>query len=265
MKTPHRTPDWLLERIALGELPPDELAAARARLAQEPDGAARLAALEEDNRRILEQRPPALVAREVEALAARAERLEPLQEKAHPWRPLMPALAFVPVLAVVFLMVRPGPRPPGAEPIAEVTRTKGLMPQLGLHRLGTAGPEPLADGARAAAHDVVQVSYVAAGNRYGAILSIDGRGAVTLHAPEGGLNALALTPSGTHALSRAYELDDAPSFERFLFIASDSPFTLEEILASARVLAASNEARTAPLPLPPGFRQVSLTLEKTSP
>ncbi|MDC0712406.1 ActD-like protein [Stigmatella sp. ncwal1] len=265
MKTPHRTPDWLLERIALGELPPDELAAARARLAQEPDGAARLAALEEDNRLTLEQRPPALVAREVEARAARSERLDPLREKAHPWRPLMPALAFVPVLAVVFLMVRPGPRPPDAEPIAEVTRTKGLTPQLGLHRLGAAGPEPLADGARAAVHDVVQVSYVAAGNRYGAILSLDGRGAVTLHAPEDGLNAWALAPSGTHALSRAYELDDAPAFERFIFVASDSPFPLEGILVSARELAASNEARTAPLPLPAGFRQVSFTLEKNSP
>ncbi|RKH16442.1 ActD-like protein, partial [Corallococcus sp. CA047B] len=46
MTSPHRTPDWLLERIALGELPPDELAAARARLDQEPDGPSRLAALE---------------------------------------------------------------------------------------------------------------------------------------------------------------------------------------------------------------------------
>ncbi|MFP2962831.1 ActD-like protein, partial [Myxococcus sp. 1LA] len=30
MTSPHRTPDWLLERIALGELSPGELAAARA-------------------------------------------------------------------------------------------------------------------------------------------------------------------------------------------------------------------------------------------
>ncbi|MFP2964356.1 ActD protein, partial [Myxococcus sp. 1LA] len=36
------TPDWLLERIILGELPTEALAAARARLEREPGGAARL-------------------------------------------------------------------------------------------------------------------------------------------------------------------------------------------------------------------------------
>ncbi|MFP2931254.1 ActD-like protein, partial [Pyxidicoccus sp. 3LG] len=55
MTSPHRTPEWLLERIALGELPPEELAAARARLAQEPDGPSRLAALEADSRATLER------------------------------------------------------------------------------------------------------------------------------------------------------------------------------------------------------------------
>ncbi|SEU00788.1 ActD-like protein [Stigmatella erecta] len=268
MKSPHRTPDWLLERIALGELPPEELAAARARLAEEPDGAARLAALEEDTQRTLAQHPPGRVAREVEARAARASRPRPLPEQAPRWRPWMPALALVPVLAAVFLMVRPGPAQPvtgPGEPLAEVTRVKGMKPQLGLHRLGAAGPEPLAEGARAAARDVVQVSYVAAGHRFGAILSLDGRGAVTLHAPEHGLESVPLAPSGTHVLPHAYELDDAPAFERFLFVVSDSPFSLEGIAASARALAASEGARTAPLPLPVGFQQVSFLLKKSAP
>ncbi|MFP2931983.1 ActD protein, partial [Pyxidicoccus sp. 3LG] len=42
------TPDWLLERVALGELSPDALADARTRLEREPDGATRLARLDED-------------------------------------------------------------------------------------------------------------------------------------------------------------------------------------------------------------------------
>jgi hypothetical protein len=269
MKSPHRTPDWVLERIALGELPPEELAAARARLAQEPDGAARLAALEEDSRRILAQHPPGPVAREVEARAARASRPKSPPEREARWRPWVPALALVPVLAAVLLMVRPGPAVPvtgPGEPPAEVTRIKGMKPQLGLHRLGAAGPEPLAGGAHAAARDVVQVSYAAAGHRFGAILSVDGRGAVTLHAPQQqGLESVPLAPSGTHVLPQAYELDDAPAFERFIFVVSDSPFPLEAIAASARALAASEGARTAPLPLPEGFQQVSFLLEKSAP
>jgi hypothetical protein len=112
---------------------------------------------------------------------------------------------------------------------------------------------------------VVQVSYVAAGNGYGIILSVDGRGAVTLHAPETGAQSVPLAASGTHALPRAYELDDAPAFERFILVTSSTPFALDEVLAAARALAASPQARTAPLPLPEGLTQVSFTLNKVSP
>ena len=260
MSTPHRTPDWLLERIALGELPPDELAEARTRLAREPDGEARLAALEAENQALLARRPPSSVAREVEVRTRRES----------PERRLLPALALVPMLAGLFLMVAPpGPEPVGVSgrdpALTEVTRSKGLLPQLDVHRQGASGPEELTEGALAKAGDVVQLSYMAAGAPYGAILSVDGRGVVTLHAPESGVNAFPLSPSGTHALPHAYALDDAPAFERFFFITSDQPFALEPVLAAARVLATSDDARAAPLSLPPGLGQTSFTLEKSAP
>jgi hypothetical protein len=268
MTSPSRTPDWLLERIALGELPPEELSKARARLAQEPDGEARLAALEADNRATLEKLPPAAVAREVELRSAAARRLEVAREQQRPLRRLAPAFALVPALAAValFVVVRPGGSSTGVGMEGpEVTRTKGLLPQLLVHRQGAAEPERLADGAAAKAGDVVQVSYIAAGFPYGAIVSVDGRGAVTLHVPESGAQSVPLAASGTHALPRAYELDDAPAFERFLFITADTPFALETVLTAARTLAASADARTAPLALPESFTQVSFTLEKVSP
>lgn len=270
MTSPRRTPDWLLERIALGELPPEELATARARLAQEPDGEARLAALEADRRATLEKLPPATVAREVELRSAAARRLEVAREQPRPLRRWAPAFALVPTLAAVtlFVLIRPAGPTMGTGvdgPGPEVTRAKGLLPQLLVHREGAAQPERLADGAAATAGDVVQLSYLAAGHLYGAILSVDGRGAVTVHMPETGAQAVRLEASGTHALPRAYELDDAPAFERFLFITSDTPFALEPVLAVARELAASADARTAPLALPEGFTQVSFTLEKVSP
>jgi hypothetical protein len=269
MTAPRRTPDWLLERIALGELPPEELAAARARLAREPEGEARLAALEVENKAILEKLPPAAVAREVELRDAVARRKEAARGEARPLRQWAPAFALVPALAVVLLVVvRPGSSTTGngvEVPGPEITRTKGLLPQLIVHRQGTPAPERLADGTAAAAGDVVQVAYAAAGHPYGAILSVDGRGTVTLHAPESGGQAVPLAPSGTHALPRAYELDDAPAFERFIFITSDTPFALDGVLAAARAVATSADARTAPLALPEGFSQVSFTLEKVSP
>ena len=270
MTSPRRTPDWLLERIALGELPPEELAAARARLAQEPDGEARLAALEAENRAILAKLPPGAVAREVESRAAGARRVEAARGEPRPFYRRTSAFILASALAAVVLLVlvRPEPWATGNGmdmPGPEVTRAKGLLPQLLVHRQAAAEPERLADGAAAAAGDVVQVSYVAAGHPYGVILSVDGRGAVTLHAPASGAQAVPLAPSGTHALPRAYELDDAPAFERFIFITSDTPFALEEVLAAARAVAASPDARTAPLALPAGFSQVFFTLEKASP
>lgn len=267
MNSPRRTPDWLLERIALGELPPDELAAARARLAKEPDGEARLASLEAENKAILEKLPPSAVAHEVEARDTLARRVEAARKDTRPLRRFAPAAALVPALAVAafFVVAHPGKTPSGGEvamPGVEPTRTKGLMPQLVVHRQGAAEPERLVDGAAVGAGDVVQVSYIAAGHAYGAILSVDGRGTVTLHAPETGAQSVPLAASGTHALPLAYELDDAPAFERFILITSDTPFTLDEVLASARTLAASADARTAPLALPEGFTQTSFTLEK---
>ena len=147
----------------------------------------------------------------------------------------------------------------------EETRVKGLEPRLTVHRQRAGEAEPLADGALAASGDVVQLAYVAAGRAHGVILSVDGRGTVTLHAPESGTGSVPLAPAGTHALPGAYALDDAPGFERFFLVTAEAPFSLEEVLAAARSLAGHAEARTSPLPLPSRYMQASFTLEKSSP
>ncbi|WP_342377907.1 ActD-like protein [Myxococcus stipitatus] len=268
MTSPRRTPDWLLERIALGELPPEELAAARARLEQESDGPARLAALKADSAATLERLTPEQVTREVQARLRRAS-VEPKAPARSPW--FTSALGLVPVLAALalFVVVQPDSatlEDPGTGPVAglgtETTRSKGLTPRLEVHRQQGRGDELLADGAAAAAGDVVQLAYVAAGRTHGVILSVDGRGSVTLHTPEQGVEAAALAPSGTHRLPGAYELDDAPGFERFFFVTAEQPFEVETIVEAARKLAASPEAHTGSLSLPEGLTQVSFTLQK---
>ncbi|MFY2558893.1 ActD-like protein [Corallococcus terminator] len=271
MNSPARIPDWLLERIALGELPPDELAAARARLEQEPGGLERLAALEADSRATLERLSPERVAREVDTRFRRGALARQAPARS-PW--LTSAMGLVPVLAALalFVVVQPDSSP-GSEvtdsptgPLAgwepEPTRSKGLTPRLEVHRQRAQADELLAEGASVGPGDVVQLAYVAAGQTHGVILSVDGRGAVTLHAPEQGAQAATLSPSGTHRLSGAYELDDAPRFERFFLVTSDRPFAVEPVLEAARVLAASPEAHTASLFLAEGLTQVSFTLQK---
>ncbi|MCP3166025.1 ActD-like protein [Myxococcus qinghaiensis] len=275
MNSPQRIPDWLLERIALGELPPEELAAARARLEQEPGGLERLAALEADSRATLERLSPARVAREVDTRFRRGAPARQAPARS-PW--LTSAMGLVPVLAALalFVIAQPDPGPGGAPgslgteptgPVAgldpEPTRSKGLTPRLEIHRQRAQADELLAEGASAVAGDVVQLAYVAAGHTHGVILSVDGRGSVTLHAPEhGAQEAATLSPSGTQRLAGAYELDDAPRFERFFLVTSDQPFAVESVLEAARVLAASPDAHTASLFLPEGLTQVSFTLQK---
>jgi hypothetical protein len=265
---PHRTPDWLLERIALGELPPEELAAARARLASEPGGLERLAKLEADDGATLAKLPPSQVATEVERRRRVVEASRSLSTST-PSRRWLPAVAWgVPVAVVLALLMLVSQRelPEESRPqqavLLETTRTKGLEPRLLIHRQTAGAPEPLADSARVHAGDVLQLSYVSGGRPHGALLSIDGRGTVTLHAPESTAGPLALK-GGTVPLPVAYELDDAPAFERFFFVTSDAPFDVNAVLESARELAREPErARREPLSLPPSLSQFSLVLEK---
>ncbi|HYO70855.1 MAG TPA: ActD-like protein, partial [Archangium sp.] len=172
-----------------------------------------------------------------------------------------PALA----AAALVVLVRPAAGPGVPEPPVEETRVKGLEPRLTVHRQRDGAAEALADGAPAASGDVVQLAYVAAGRAHGVILSVDGRGTVTLHAPESGAGSVPLAPAGTHALPGAYALDDAPGFERFFLVTAEAPFALEEVLAAARSVAGRPEARTSPLPLSSRYMQASFTLEKSSP
>jgi len=121
-------------------------------------------------------------------------------------------------------------------------------------------PVPLGDG------DLIRIGYRAAGRRYGAILSADGRGTVTLHLPPRGQEAVALKNGPTVLLDQAYELDDAPRWERFYLVTGDAPFSLAPVLEAAREAATSAaSASPAALRLPPRLDQAVFSLEKGVP
>ena len=260
-------PDWLLERLALGELPEDALAAARARLEREPGGAARLARLEEDSRRTLERHPSAAVAAAVARRLRTARARERAFSDAWGWQGLSLGVPVAASLALLFLSSsRELPVPVPVEvshPTRQDTgRIKGTA-RLRVHRQGVGEAEPLADGARARPGDLVQLSYVSGGEPHGVVLSLDGRGAVTLHHPAILTGSTALKPGEAVSLAHSYELDDAPAFERFVLVTSDGPVDVGSILEAARMLASQpSEARNRPLPLPDGLAQTSFTLEK---
>jgi len=263
MSTPHEVTDLLLERYALDEVSPDERRAIEAELEGSPKTRARLDAIEDSNREILARYPVAKTADDIRARAGRPR---------SGWTPrLFVAVPAMAMAAALFVALVPGEQDtavvPGSSEV-EITRAKGLQPTLFIHRQTNDGSEKLSDGAPAAEHDLLQLSYVAAGRDRGAILSIDGRGAVTLHHPVKLGGDTNLLPAGEATLPRSYELDDAPTFERFFFVTAplDTRSSLDDaaiIEAAERLAHDLDRARAAPLPLPKGYEQTSVLLTKS--
>ena len=70
---------------------------------------------------------------------------------------------------------------------------------------------------------------------------------------------------GRVALDHAFELDEAPGFERFFFVTSEpgEQLPVTEVLEAARKLAQSEDAKSAALELPQSWKQSSLLLDKS--
>jgi hypothetical protein len=254
MSAPGRqTPEWLVERLAAGELPEDRAADVRARLATEPGGEERLRAIAESNGEILARLPPAAVAAAVRG-RVRRRRIGLL---------LAPAMATAAVIAVIALRGSPGgPGGPGGDGAGGYTGIKGA-PSLVIHRQRDLAVERLTPGALVRERDLLQVAYQAAGRSHGVVLSLDGAGKVTLHLPVGAADAGRLAPGGPTALPEAFELDAAPGFERFFFVTARSPFAVAPLLEAARALGRRPDAAAvAPLALPAGLEQTSFLLRK---
>jgi hypothetical protein len=216
-----KVPEWMVERLAAGGLTPARTRDVEQRLAGEPGGQARVAAIVESNADILSAHPPAAMA---EAIRQRAEAVARREAAARPrrtpWLVGLPALALGAVALV--LVVRSAPQSQG-----EAGDYEGIKgpPSLHVYRKAGKAVERLADGAAAHAGDELQLAYNAKGKRYGALLSLDGAGRVTFHLPETGGKAEAL-PKGVVTLPHAYQLDAAPAFERFVFVVGDRPFDI---------------------------------------
>ncbi len=250
-------PDLWVEWLIAGELPPAQAEALRARLEREHDP--RLERFGAENADFFQAHPAGPFVARVRA-AAEAEASTRDGGAAWLWVAL-------PVAALLLLgawawwgQLRAGeelPDPGVQGPVAmaeggdeEGVRIKGLRASLRLH-LETAGGElrQLSDGERVQSGARIQVAYVAAGSEHGVIVSIDGRGAATLHHPQSPAGDSALRDEGEIPLPFSYELDDAPKFERFFFITSPSPLDVQAVVDAAEALAAQSDAATGELEL----------------
>jgi hypothetical protein len=248
--------DIRLERYRLGELPPEERDALAAQVASDPALRERLDALDRSDREVENAHPARVMSASIRQRAAAVQ--ASLEAPAAPRRRwLVPAAILATCACLAALAV--SLRQPAA--VDDGTTIKGGgTPSIVLHRRVENGSEPLADGAVARQGDQVRIGYRASGGRCGAILSIDGRGAITQHLPRVGSRCVPLQPSGTVFLDSAYELDDAPRWETFYFVTADTPFDIEPVRRAVR--AAASGAVPGSLALPRGLLQYRLLLNK---
>lgn len=258
-RSPAATPDLWLERYRLGELPPADTARLGSLLAHDQQLRDRLQALERDDGRLDAAQTIDRLAQDV---AARARRLRPAPARPWPARAARWAVPAAVAAALVAVVLRPAVEPRSAPPTeVDGERAKGTS-ALVVYRSTDSGSETLSNDELVRVGDVVRIGYRSTTPEYGAIVSVDGRGVTTVHLPVTGDRAVVLEPGNTVLLDRAFELDDAPLYERFYLVTGPAPFDVAPVLdAVRRSAAAGREPGPLHLPLPLGHTEFSLRKE----
>lgn len=251
-------PDILIEQAALGELSDAELE----KLRSECDLDARIAELEASNREILDAYPAEEMSQKIRERAAKKDSGPKIIEGV--FKTALPLAAAAALFVTLGLpMLQNQAMPNLADENGAAIRLKGIKPHFQIYRQTGTDAEPLTDQDLARENDLLQLSYVAAGAEYGVLLSIDGRGAVTLHYPDSPYGDQRLASDGEYALPFSYQLDDAPSFERFYFIAGEEEIPMELVMEEAERVAMSRTGKwVESFRIPEEFTQQSILLLK---
>ena len=196
--------DLRFDRLLAGELAGDAAAAVRADAAGCEQCRARLAELTRDS----------------EAFAARPPLVAPRRRRT--WWIAAPAV--LAAAAAIVLVVRA--RGPELD-----TRTKGI----GIPLVIEAGPRGqlavVASGDRVHPGDFLQVRYSAPTNGFGALISRDGAGTVSVYVPSRRGDMVALSPGELQSFPESTQLDDVLGDERLYVVWCASPHSLQDWVA----------------------------------
>ncbi|MBN1273822.1 MAG: hypothetical protein JXB26_16260 [Candidatus Aminicenantes bacterium] len=256
---------YYLERYVLEELPEDEKEKIRHLCSTNPEIQSAVEEIKKSNRNILELYPFQTMKADFSNHHAEISR------KPFPWKLIFTVSSAAAILVLIFWLPVLKHKSLIFQPASErdITLVKGIvnvdlsLTQLLVYRKTQDKVELLKDGEKAEAGDLLQLAYVANKKTYGMIFSIDGRGYITLHFPENKRKSTELEPHRQFLLPNAIELDDAPQFERFFFLTSESPIDVENILQKTRDIAKNlNKIRKQNLDLPEKFEQYSVLILK---
>ncbi|MBN1114231.1 MAG: hypothetical protein JXA66_02725 [Oligoflexia bacterium] len=214
----NKTPEWILERIALNEnnsnMTERDLSAADNE---------RIDEIQKSDTEILERYKPDLMVGDIIEKYRNARLFNRLLNLFS----LKPQLVAAAGLALVVLLVLPVVNYYSRD---NATTLKGIAPYINIYKKQELQAIKLNNGDRVKSGDVIQVSYFALGYRYGIIFSIDGNNQVTYHLAGKNNGSVPLLQGGETALPDAVELDDAAGYEKFYFVLSNDRFKAADVI-----------------------------------
>jgi len=245
--------DITLERYLLGELPPGRMEEITDRIKADSTLRTRLKMLEQSNRDILGKYPVNEMSNRIKNIAENetSQKIKKKERGYNQRKYTLPSLALTAVfVSILIFTIKPYQHisekfisDKSTEKI-EFTRLKGDSTKLYVYRKTNSDVEILPSETRGQEGDLLQLAYSTKDSKYGMIFSVDGRGTVTLHFPESPDSSTKLKSDEKVFLDSAYELDDAPDFERFYFITSDNPVKVNRILEKAEETAVKDKIKS---------------------
>ena len=212
-------PDWKIERYLLGELPANEMAELKTLENSNAEFRAELEQLKLSNEELLQRYPQ----RRFKII------LPGVKSPARNFYAMAAGLilcATVMLFSVVSFEEEYGTTVVFNE---DGTRSKGLKTGLEIWRKTQDSTERLGNNSVVKAGDLLQMRYIAEEKCYGILVSIDGNGTLTIHLAGKNGKAAELEAGKIVSLQSAYELDDAPKFEKFYLFTGKEDFALAPI------------------------------------
>lgn len=267
-------PTITLERYVLGELSADEMKKMDQLIAENARIARQVAAIRESNKVILQQYTPLTMSQDIRIRASMHSDKHQGRAKFGRYYQAWGTAGVIALSVTLFVVFTPRhhlemqsiDNPVALLKLEPGIRIKGIEPFLQVFRQTEDHIEQLTSGDLVSEGDVIQLSYVPVSQQYGMIISIDGDGVVTQHLPSDSSHlAKRLEDRVEVRLKNAYELDDAPLFERFYFITSNTAFETQAILEAATQLVSEPGAvLDKSLVLPEHLNYSIFTLNKRS-
>jgi len=260
-----KIPDMYLEQFVLGELNAEKEAEIRELMEHNGEINTRVRSISESNNQFLSEKHHSSIQSDINRRVIR-RLIKSEKKEFQPWQ-----FASVGMIAILALyLVTPysyySPQKEIESQIYETPsdiRLKGIKPELHIYRKQNNFVEHIENKQLVKENDLLQIKYQGAGYQYGLIFSVDGRGETTLHFPEAKDQSNKIQPQGDIALPFAYQLDDAPNYERFFLITSHKKFDIDEVLTLSKKIQKNNmQNENVLLDLPEEVYQTSILLTK---